>query len=120
MSNNVTGKNAKLWKNAHTTADGREWHDYAISLSKKLKDGSYENMSMRVRFSQECEPPRQIPSGAMMDYHGFLTLDMYKDKQGEIVKRPMIFITEVKFHDLYPREDYGDTGYAEVDEDVPF
>ena len=47
MSINVECKNVKLWKNEHEGRKGK-FYTYSVSVSKKMKDGSYKNKGMRV------------------------------------------------------------------------
>ena len=114
MSINVEAKNVKLWKNEHEGRKGK-WYSYSISASKKMQDGSYKNKGMKV-FCKEGIP-NEIPNGSMCDIKGFLTLDVYQGRDGE-VSNIAVYANEIKFHD-YDSQDYGDS-FEELDEDVPF
>ena len=127
MGINVSGSNVKLWKNERQGKNGNHWFDYSVGISKKAKDGNYVNSYVRVKFSSKLGIPEDIPNGAQMDFEGFLTPDVYPDRNGQEVKRDMIVITEAKFHDLYQNDDgYSGESYEGVDsfasaaDDIPF
>ena len=125
MSINISGKNEKLWKNERQSRNGGTWFDYSISVSKKGQDGNYVNAYMKVKFSSKLTIPNELPNGAQMDFEGFLTPDVYTDRNGQEVKRTMIMVTNVKFHDIYG-DDNTDDVYNDVDDmaqaadDIPF
>ena len=114
MSINVEAKNVKLWKNEHEGRKGT-WYTYSISVSKKMKDGSYKNKSMKVYPNGGL--PKDLPNGATCDIEGFLTLDIWEGRDGEVAN-PMIFANTIKFRD-YESQEYGDS-FAEAEEDIPF
>jgi hypothetical protein len=114
MSINVEAKNVKLWKNEHEGRKGK-WYTFSISASKKMQDGSYKNKSIRV-FSKDGIPT-EIPNGSVCDINGFLTLDIFQGRDGE-VSNIALYANEIKFRD-YESQDYGDS-FEELDEDVPF
>lgn len=114
MSIDVNAKNVKLWKNEHEGRKGT-WYSYSISVSKKMKDGSYKNKGMKVYPKNGL--PKDLPNGASCDIEGFLTLEVWEGRDGEVVT-PMIFANTIKFHD-YESQDYGDS-FEALDEDVPF
>ena len=114
MSIDVTAKNVKLWKNEHEGRNGK-FYTFSVSASKKMQDGSYKNKGMRV-FSKNI--PDEVPNGSLVDIHGFLTLDIYSGRDGE-VSNIAIYANEVIFHDYDAQENYGDS-YEQLDEDVPF
>lgn len=111
MSMDVTGKGVRLWISEREKRDGTKWYEYNVGCSKKRQDGSYANAYMKVKFDREIIIPDGLPNGTQMDFDGFMTADVYPTRDGE-VKKPMIYITSAKFHDL--------AGYEEVEEDVPF
>ena len=108
MSININGKNEKLWKNERVGKNGGTWFDYSISVSKKAQDGNYVNSYMKVKFSSKLTIPNELPNGVQMDFEGFLTPDVYKDRSGQEVKRTMIMVTNVKFHDIHDDDSYDD------------
>ena len=115
MSINVEAKNVKLWKNAHEGRNGT-FYTYSISASKKMQDGTYKNKSVKVFLKGGL--PDEIPSGAMCDISGFLTLDIYEGKNGE-VSNVAIYANEIKFHDWEAQDDYPDN-FSQAEEDIPF
>ena len=124
MSINVSGKNEKLWKNERQSRNGGTWFDYSIGTSRKNPDGNYVNSYMKIKFSSKLTVPKDLPNGAQMDFEGFLTPDVYRDRNGQEVKRTMIMITKVNFHDVYGNDSYDE--YADIDsfsqaeDDIPF
>ena len=118
MSIDVTGKNVKLWKNERQGNNGNHWFEYSIGVSKKNKYGKYTNGYVRVKFGRDVVDPSEVPNGSNMNFSGYLTLDVYTNKQGEEVKRDMIMITEASFPDL-ALDDIPDS-FAQADDDIPF
>lgn len=117
----VTGNNVKLWKNEHAKQDGSKWFDYSVGVSKKKQDGSYVNTYMKVKFGRDIFVPDELPNGTQVDFEGYLTVDHYTGREGE-VKKPMIMITSAKFHDLpdTKRDGYDADGFSEAMDDIPF
>lgn len=114
MSIDVSAKNVKLWKNEHEGRKGT-WYSYSISASKRMQDGSYKNKGMKVFTKNGI--PAEVPNGAMCDIEGFITLDVWDGRDGE-VSNIAIYATEIKFHD-HESQDYGDN-FAQAEEDIPF
>lgn len=119
MSNSITFTNTKLWKNEHEGRKGT-WYTFSVSVSKKMQDGSYKNKGMRV-FSKE-PIPNEVPNGTLVDIDGFLTLDAYEGRNGEVTNIAL-FATNIDYKDWEgelsdPTEEYGD--YGTVEEGVPF
>lgn len=110
----VTIKKARLWVNEHKKKDGGTWTEYSIGVSKKNLDGSYINTSMKVRFGKDVNVPENLPNGYdLEEFSGFFSVDVYPDRNGVEVRKPMIIITEV------PQWDDLDS-FAQAEEDVPF
>lgn len=127
MSINISGKNEKLWKNERQSRNGGTWFDYSISVSKKAQNGNYVNAYMKVKFSSKLTIPSELPNGAQMDFDGFLTPDVYTDRNGQEVKRTMIMVTDVKFHDVHGDDSYdsyndydGIDSFSQAEDDIPF
>ena len=113
MSINVECKNVKLWKNEHEGRKGT-FYTYSVSVSKKQKDGTYKNKGMKVYPKDGL--PNDLPNGATCDIEGFLTLDIFQGRDGEVMN-PMIYANNIKFHDY----DFDDVdGYEQLDADIPF
>lgn len=131
MSLDVTGKNVRLWKNERSSKNGRTWNDYSIGVSKKKQSGGYVNGYIKVKFGRDVVVPDEIPNGAKMDFEGYISLDVYEDRNGQEVKKDMIMITRASFHDLYGDDDsrgnytstsdYGDIdSFEQAEDDIPF
>lgn len=112
---NVKITDAKLWKNEHQGRNGT-FYTYSISVSKKMQDGSFKNKGMKVYVQKGV--PKEVPNGALCDIDGFMTLDVFNGRDGEVVN-PMVFATEVKFADYEAQQESYDS-FEELDEDVPF
>ena len=112
----VSGKNQKVWCNEHQKRDGSKWYEYNVSISKKKQDGSYVNAYIKVKFSKDVDIEDPIPNGVKMDYEGFMTVDEYTDRDGNIVRKPMLFVTKAVFPELESSFD----SFAEVEEAIPF
>ena len=114
----VSGNKAKVWVNEHQKRDGGKWYDYNVGIGKKKQDGSYINMYIRVKFAKELGLPEDIPNGmAMENYEGYMSVDDYTSRDGEVVKRPLVIITKADFPEL--DADIPDS-YEQLDEDMPF
>ena len=110
MSYDVIG----LWKNEREGKNGT-WYTYTVGISRKVDD-EYKNSYMKVSFKRDIDVSN-VSNGQTFDFKGFLTLDIYTDKEGKEVKNPMIMITEANFGES---EDTQDTAFAEAEEDIPF
>lgn len=114
----VSGNKAKVWVNEHQKRDGGKWYDYNVGIGKKKQDGTYVNMYIRVKFAKELGLPDDIPNGTMMEnYEGYMTIDDYTTRDGEVVKRPLVIITKADFPEL--DADIPDS-YEQLDEDILF
>lgn len=113
MSIDVSAKNVKLWKNEHEGRKGK-FYTFSVSASKKMQDGSYKNKSVRL-FSKEI--PQSVPNGTMIDFEGFLTVDVFQSRDGSEVSNIAIYANKVIFHDW--EEDIGDD-FERFEEDIPF
>lgn len=126
MSLDVKGKNVKLWIQKRPYRDGGTWNDYSIGVSKRNQDGTYTNGYIKVRFGKDLIVPADIPNGTNMDFEGYIALDAYKGKDGNMVKKDMIIITKVAFtdlkNDMTASSDYDDIGdsFSEAEDDIPF
>lgn len=112
MSIEVNAKNMRLWKNEHEGRKGT-FYTYSVSNSKKMKDGTYKNKGIKVIYTKGL--PKELPNGAMCDIVGFLTLDVWEGRDGEVANHA-IFAQEIKFHDFEEDVD----SFEQLDEDVPF
>lgn len=123
---NVTGEREKLWVNHHEREDGSTWDDYNVGISTKKQDGSYTNMYVRLKFAKAVQLPDKIHNGCFVTFKGFLTVDSYKDKNGNEVKKPMIMAMEATIDDgerkYVPSYDdvAEDYGFEMADDSIPF
>lgn len=123
MSLDISGKNVKLWVNEHEGKNGGKFNSYAISVSRKLQNGEYVNKSVRLTIGKEVYIPDNLGNGATIDFDGFLTLNVYTDRNGNEQREVQIYATSVDFNDLGTptrndvQEEYT---FAEVEEDIPF
>ena len=119
MSIDVHAKNVKLWKNEREGSRGT-FYTYSISISKKMKDGTYKNKGIKLITGRYVVIPQEVPTGALCDIEGFMTLDVYEGRDGE-VSNPAIFATKIMFKDYEANDEYADVdSYEQLDEDVPF
>ena len=120
MAINVIGTKCKVWSQSHDRKDGSKWYTYTVGVSSKNMDGSWSNGYQRVKFSKHSGAPDPIPSGADIEFEGFMTLEVYKNKDGKDIKEPVIMITKAEFPNLgTPGEDDLDT-FEQMEEDIPF
>lgn len=127
MAINITATNVKLWKNEHATRNGGKFYTYSISINKKMQDGSYKNKGIKVMTSRENRIPDEIPSGSFCDIEGFMTLEIFQGRDGEVAN-PAIFANSIKFKDYEAQaappdsrylDEIGDS-FASMEEDIPF
>ena len=112
---------AKLWKNKHQGRKGT-FYTYSIGVSKKMQDGTFKNKYMRV-FPKDGLP-NDIPNGSSCDIEGFLTLDVFTGRDGEI-SNFALYANTIKFHDYESQQnsrgyDNDFAGFSETDDDLPF
>ena len=70
---------------------------------------------MPVTFSKRADAPDEIPNGALCDFEGFMSVDSYKDRDGNARNTPQIVIMSVEFDD----PTIG-TSFEEAESDIPF
>lgn len=111
----IRGENIKLWKNERKGKDGTPFYTYSISISSKDMDGKWINKQVKLRFPKSVHVPDDLANGAMIDFAGFPTLDVYTGKDGNEHREVMIVAQNVRFIDY----DYGDS-FAQAGDDIPF
>lgn len=124
MALDIKGKNVKLWVNEHDGRNGGKFYTYAVSVSRKGADGNYVNKSVRLVAGRDVTIPDGLISGTSVDFEGFLTLNLYTDKDGVDRSDISIFATSIHFNDF----EYGGTeqlamaedSFANVEDDIPF
>ena len=116
----VRADKAKVWRKDFKTKDGKEFCRYTVSISKKVdEDGktTWVNAYIPVMFSKKSNPPAKIENGAMVEnLVGFMSVDSYKDKDGNERNTPMIVVMSADF-DSEPIEA---DGFEQAEEDIPF
>ena len=112
---NIKGENVKLWKNEHMGKDGKPWYTYSISVSSKDASGKRQYMPIKLRFPKAVHVPADLESGAMIDFEGFPTFDIYTGKDGNEHREVMIVAQTVRFRDY----DLGDS-FEQAGDDIPF
>jgi len=123
---NVTGEREKLWVNHHKREDGSTWDEYSVSVSSKNQDGKYTNAYMKLKFAKAVSLPEEIHNGSLVTFKGFLTVDAYKDRTGNEVKKPMIMAMEAQIisPEQKPTPSYDDVaedyGFEMADDEIPF
>ncbi len=121
---NVSGENTRVWINERQKRDGGKWNDYSIGVSKKKEDDSYVTVYFKARFTKDVRLPDPMPNGIKMDYDGFMSVDDYPDKDGNIVKRPLVVVTRAEFETALPdRAKFADTetdSFSAAEDDIPF
>ena len=106
----VSAKKAKIWRKDIEGKNGT-FHKYSVSVSKKTQDGKYVNAYIPVVFSKKADAPDVIDNGAMCDFHGFMSVESYTDREGKTRNTPQIVIMSALFEE---------DGFAQAEEEIPF
>lgn len=107
---NVSEKKAKIWRKDYQGKNG-EFYRYSVSVSKKNEDGKYVNAYIPIRFSKKADAPEKIENGAVCSFEGFMSVESFKDKDGNDRNQPMIVVMSAQFE--------GDS-FEQLSEDIPF
>ena len=107
---NVSEKKAKIWRRDFQGKNG-EFYRYSVSVSKKNEDGKYVNAYIPIRFSKKADAPEKIENGAVCSFEGFMSVESFKDKDGNDRNQPMIVVMSAQFE--------GDS-FEQMEEDIPF
>lgn len=118
----ISAKKAKVWRK---DVEGRNgiFHRYSVAVSSKREDGSYTSVYLPIKFAKKANAPERIPNGTECDFKGFLSVDSYRDREGNEVKNLTIVAMEAYFD-----EDEVEAGlnkevedsFAEAESDIPF
>lgn len=106
----VSEKKAKIWRKDYQGKNG-EFYKYSVSVSRKNEDGKYVNAYIPIRFSKKADAPEKIENGAVCSFEGFMSVESFKDKDGNERNQPMIVVMSVQFE--------GDS-FEQMEEDIPF
>lgn len=118
MSVEVRGNNCKLWIKEREGRDGDKWYSYSIGVSKKDMNGSYINAYQDVAFTRNAGLTSDIKNGTTFDFEGWMSVKVFKDREGKEVRRPIIMINKANFK--YDRSEVQSDSFEALDEDVPF
>ena len=106
---------ARIWRKDFQGKNG-EFYKYTTSISRKNDDGGYVNAYMPIRFARKCDVPEKIDNGAICAFEGFLSVESYKDKDGNERNQPMIVAMSVKFDDA----SIGVDSFSQAEVEIPF
>lgn len=106
----ITENRAKIWRRDFQGKNG-EFYRYSVSISKKNEDGKYVNAYLPIKFSKKADAPEKIENGTVCAIKGFMSVDTYKDKDGNERNQPMIVVMSAEFD--------GDS-FSEAEDDIPF
>ena len=107
---NVSDKNVKIWRKDYQGKNG-EFYRYSVSISKKTEDGKYVNAYIPIRFSKKVDAPEKIENGTTCSFEGFMSVESYKDRDGNERNQPIIVAMSAQFD--------GDS-FEQMEEDIPF
>lgn len=111
----VKAKGAKIWRKDVEGKNGT-FYKYTTSVSKKTQDGEFVNAYIPVYFTKKADAPEKIENGAKCDFEGFMSVESYKDKDGNVRNSPQIVIMSVTFDDLTTGVD----SFEQAEEEIPF
>lgn len=115
MNIEASGK-AKVFRNEHDGYNGT-WYSYTASISRKDRDGEWENCSIELRFRRNNEPTFQDNKADIIIDKGFLTFRNYTDKEGNKRKPLYVMVMDWHYENAIPDE------YRDIDEgldDLPW
>lgn len=112
----VTAKRVKIWRKDFKRKDGTEFHKYTASISKKSQDGKFINTYIPVVFSKRADAPEKIDNGALCDFEGFMSVESYTDRDGNVKTSPQIVVMSVEFDD----PTVGVDSFEQASDDIPF
>lgn len=95
---NVSAEKAKIWRKDIEGKNGT-FYKYSVSISKKTQDGKWVNAYIPVQFSKKSNAPEKIDNGAVCDFTGFMSVESFKDRDGNVRNSPMVVIMTVDFED---------------------
>lgn len=107
----VRADKAKIWRKDFEGKNGK-FYRYSVSVSKKTEEGNYVNAYIPVMFSKKSGAPDVIENGAMCAFEGFMSVDSYKDKEGNTRNTAMIVVMKADFGEA--------DSFAEAEVDIPF
>lgn len=106
----ISEKKAKIWRKDYQGRNG-EFYRYSVSISKKNEDGKYVSAYIPIRFSKRADAPEKIENGTVCSIEGFMSVESYKDKDGNERNQPMIIVMSALFDE---------DSFEQLEEDMPF
>lgn len=110
----IIGKKTKVWRKDVEGKNGT-FYRYSVSVSSKREDGSYASVYVPIKFAKKANAPERISNGAECDFKGFLSVDAYRDREGNEIKTLQIIAMEATFGE----SDEADS-FEQLEEDLPF
>ena len=111
----VKATKAKIWRKDIPMKNGDTFPKYSVSVSRKMQDGKFVNAYIPVVFAKRTDVG-EISNGATCDFVGFVSVESYTDREGNIRNSPQIVITKVEFED--PAE--GVDSFESAEDETPF
>ena len=108
--------NAKIWRNDIEGKDGKTFYKYKVGVSRKMQDGKWVNAYIPCVFAKKAEAPEKIPNGALASIEGFMSVESYKDREGNTRNTPQIVVMKVEFDDPTTGVD----SFEQAEEEIPF
>lgn len=118
----ISGKKTKVWRKDVEGRNGT-FHRYSVAVSSKREDGSYASVYLPIKFAKKCNAPEKIPNGTECDFKGFLSVDTYRDRDGNEVRNLSIIAMEVYFDENEIEDGLGrevEDSFQEAEDDIPF
>lgn len=106
----VVDNRAKIWRKDYQGKNG-EFYRYSVSIGKKGEDGKYVNAYIPIKFSKKADAPEKIENGTVCAIKGFMSVETYKDKDGNERNQPMIVVMSAEFDN---------DSFSEAEDDIPF
>jgi hypothetical protein len=106
----IREEKAKIWRKDIEGKNG-VFHKYSVSVSKKNQDGKYVNAYIPVVFSKKADAPDKIENGALCDFEGFMSVESYTDRDGNVRNSPQIVIMSALFEE---------DGFEQAESEIPF
>ena len=114
----ISGKNVKIWRKDVEGRNGT-FYRYSVSVSSKREDGSWATEYLPIRFAKKANMPEKIANGAKCDFSGFLSVNEYRDKDGNTARSLQIIAMRAVLTEGGDPSDGADS-FEQLEEDLPF
>ena len=114
----ISGKGVKIWRKDVQGKNGT-FYRYSVSVSSKKEDGSWATEYLPIRFAKRANMPEKISNGAKCDFSGFLSVDEYRDREGNVSKSLQIIAMRAVLTDGGDPSEEVDS-FEQLEEDLPF